>query len=115
MQTRLLPTIVFHGDKDTTVNLSNADAVVAQSGQCASLTRRVEGGQVPGGLKYSRTLHADPSGETVVEQWVIHGAGHAWSGGSATGSYTLPHGPDATGEMLRFFLEHPLRAGTCDG
>ena len=105
---RVVPAIVFHGDKDTTVNPSNADAVVAQSGQGASLRRRVEKGQVAGGLAYSRILHADSSGETVVEQWVIHGAGHAWSGGSRAGSYTLPQGPNATTEMVRFFLEHPL-------
>ncbi|HTV29892.1 MAG TPA: PHB depolymerase family esterase [Xanthobacteraceae bacterium] len=105
---RVVPAIVFHGDKDTTVNPSNADAVVKQSGQGALLTRRVEKGQVAGGLGYSRILHADASGATVVEQWIIHGAGHAWSGGSAAGSYTLPQGPDATTEMVRFFLEHPL-------
>ena len=105
---RVVPAIVFHGDKDTTVNPSNADLVVAQSGQGGSLRRRVEKGQVAGGLAYTRTLHADATGKTVVEQWVIHGAGHAWSGGSPAGSYTLPEGPDATGEMVRFFLEHPL-------
>ena len=105
---RVVPAIVFHGDKDTTVNPSNADLVVAQLGQGASLRRQIEKGQVAGGLPYSRMLHANASGETVVEQWVIHGAGHAWSGGSPAGSYTLPRGPDATGEMIRFFLEHPL-------
>jgi poly(hydroxyalkanoate) depolymerase family esterase len=108
---RVVPAIVFHGDKDTTVNPRNADSVVAQSGQGTSLRRRVEKGQVAGGLAYSRVLHADASGEMVVEQWVIHGAGHAWSGGSPAGSYTLPQGPDATGEMVRFFLEHPLPPG----
>lgn len=108
---RLVPAIVFHGDKDTTVNPRNADSVVAQSGQGASLGRRVEKGRVAGGLAYSRILHLDASGETVVEQWVIHGAGHAWSGGSPAGSYTLPQGPDATSEMVRFFLEHPLPPG----
>jgi poly(3-hydroxybutyrate) depolymerase len=108
---RVVPAIVFHGDSDTTVNPSNADAVVAQSGRGGSLRRLVEKGQVAGGLAYSRILHADASGKTVVEQWVIHGAGHAWSGGSSAGSYTLPQGPDATAEMVRFFLEHPLPPG----
>jgi poly(hydroxyalkanoate) depolymerase family esterase len=108
---RVVPAIVFHGDKDATVNPRNADLVVAQSSQGAALRRRVEKGQVAGGLAYSRMLHVNASGETVVEQWTIHGAGHAWSGGSPAGSYTLPQGPDATGEMVRFFLEHPLPPG----
>ncbi len=108
---RVVPAIVFHGDKDTTVNPKNADSVVAQSGQGTSLRRRVDKGQVAGGLAYSRILHTGASGETLAEQWVIHGAGHAWSGGSPAGSYTLPRGPDATGEMVRFFLEHPLPPG----
>jgi poly(3-hydroxybutyrate) depolymerase len=72
---RVVPAIVFHGDKDTTVDPRNADSVVAQSGQGAVLGRRVETGQVAGGLAYSRMLHADASGETVIEQWVRSGSG----------------------------------------
>jgi poly(hydroxyalkanoate) depolymerase family esterase len=106
---RLVPTIVFHGDQDTTVHPRNGDQVIAQSQATTTqnLQTRVELGQVPGGHAYSRTLQADPSGQALLEQWVIHGAGHAWSGGNPAGSYTDPRGPDAAREMLRFFLEHP--------
>ena len=105
---RLVPTIVFHGDQDSTVHPRNGDHVIAQSRASATtgLQTRVEQGRVPGGHAYSRTLHTDARGQTILEQWVIHGNGHAWSGGSPAGSYTDPQGPDATREMLRFFLEH---------
>jgi poly(3-hydroxybutyrate) depolymerase len=103
---RVVPAIVFHGDGDTTVNPRNGDAIVAQSAQTVPLKAHSEAGQVPNGHAYRRTRHVDPNGLTVIEHWVVHNAGHAWFGGSATGSYTDPRGPDATAEMLRFFLEH---------
>ena len=106
---RIVPTIVFHADRDGTVNPRNGDQVIAQARAAAAvgLQARTERGQVPGGHAYSRTLHAETGGEPVLEQWLVHGGGHAWSGGSAAGSYTDPRGPDASREMLRFFLEHP--------
>jgi poly(hydroxyalkanoate) depolymerase family esterase len=106
---RIIPTIVFHGDQDKTVHPRYADYIIAQSraNMAVDLQTRVQHGRIPGGHAYSRTLHADASGRTVLEQWVIHGSGHGWSGGSPAGSYTDPRGPDATQEMLRFFLEHP--------
>jgi len=107
---RTVATIVFHGDQDATVHPCNGDQVVAQSraAMTTDLKTTVQHGRVPGGHAYSRTFHADESGRAILEQWVIHGAGHAWSGGSPAGSYTDPQGPDAAREMLRFFLEHPL-------
>jgi poly(hydroxyalkanoate) depolymerase family esterase len=105
---RVVPTIVFHGDRDTTVNPCNGDHVIEQSKAAATLDLRtsVEHGQMPGGRAYSRTLHVDAGGRAILEHWIVRGAGHAWSGGSPAGSYTDPRGPDASREMLRFFLEH---------
>jgi len=116
-----VPTIVFHGDRDTTVHPSNGDQVIAQirgvpvvndepdGAPIASDDVTVESGQTPGGRAYTRTVHRDAEGRTDAEHWLVHGAGHAWSGGSPAGSYTDPLGPDASREMLRFFAEHPMR------
>jgi poly(hydroxyalkanoate) depolymerase family esterase len=107
---RIVPAIVFHGDHDTIVHPHNSDQVIAQLREALNidLQATVQEGRVAGGRTYSRILHHDASGQAIFEQWVIHGAGHAWSGGSPAGSYTDPRGPDATREMLRFFLDHPL-------
>ncbi len=102
-----VPAIVFHGDRDATVNPANADAVIAQRTGAGTLRAELDRGSVPGGRGWTRTRYRDARQKTVLERWVVHGEGHAWSGGSADGSYTDPGGPDASGEMLRFFLEHP--------
>ena len=107
LERRVVPTIVFHGDRDTTVHPRNAGQVVAKSTGTARLAMRTEDVPVEHGHPYSLTVGVNDAGETMVEKWVIHGAGHAWSGGSPDGSYTDAHGPDATREMLRFFLAHP--------
>jgi len=103
-----VPTIVFHGDRDTTVHPNNGGQILEQSVRMMRTQKKVHRGQVPGGHAYTRTILSDARGRAMLEHWNIHGAGHAWSGGSPAGSYTDPRGPDATREMLRFFLEHSL-------
>ncbi len=109
-----VPTIVFHGDRDRTVQPSNGAQVAQQAHDAhgarpggAALRARTESGLAPGGRRFSRTVHADTEGQARVEIWTLHGAGHAWSGGHANGSYTDPTGPDASGEMVRFFMALP--------
>ena len=62
-------------------------------------------GETPGGYSYTCTTFKDDNERIVVEHWLVHGAAHAWFGGDPRGSFTDPNGPDATSEMMRFFLE----------
>jgi len=102
----MIPTIIFHGDRDTTVHPDNGAQVVEHAIGTTTTRKKVHRGQIPGGHGYTRTTHAHGERE-ILEHWNVHGAGHAWSGGSPAGSYTDGEGPDATKEMLRFFLDHP--------
>lgn len=103
----VIPMIIFHGDQDRTVAPSNAEALVKQSvteeGRAAAevVVSQSNGNQ----RSVTRTLYPARQGQGLVEYWQIHGAGHAWSGGSAAGSYTDTQGPDASAEMVRFFLQ----------
>ena len=105
-QQHLIPTIVFHGDQDRTVHPRNGAEIVKGAAGGIAFEPEVEHGTVPQGRRYSRSIQRDRSGKEIIEDWVIDGAGHAWSGGSTAGSFTDPLGPDATKEMLRFFLAH---------
>ena len=104
-----VPAIVFHGDRDSTVHPKNGDQVVTRAASSGRFQRKVQQGTTATGRAFTRTVHLDAKGNAHVEDWVIHGGGHAWFGGSAKGSYTDPQGPDASREMLRFFLSHKRR------
>jgi poly(hydroxyalkanoate) depolymerase family esterase len=115
---RPVPAIVFHGDQDHTVHQRNGEHLIAAvlASDLASRARpargtrpavRVENGVTDRGRRFTRSVHVGGQGAPVAEHWLVHGAGHAWSGGYAAGSYTDTQGPDATREMLRFFFEHP--------
>lgn len=112
---RGVPTIVFHGDRDHTVHAQNGAEIVEQAirghADAPRLQASTRRGAAAGGRQYTHTVYADTANQPVVEQWVLHGAGHAWSGGSPQGSFTDMGGPDASAEMIRFFHSQP-RAGT---
>jgi poly(hydroxyalkanoate) depolymerase family esterase len=102
------PTIVFHGDRDATVHPCNGAKVIDRVAAIASLQMRTERKSSPQGYSFSRSEYRNASGLGVLELWELHGAGHSWSGGSPAGSFTSEDGPDASKEMLRFFLQHQL-------
>lgn len=104
-----VPTIIFHGDADPVVNPRNGRFVAARTLAAHPPLKKVERkGRAPGGRDYVTTTHRGKNGKPFCEHWVVEGAGHAWAGGHPSGSYTDPAGPDASREMLRFFLRHRL-------
>ena len=102
-----IPAIVFHGDGDTVVSPRNGDAVATswREGTPAAVASEQSG--EANGRSYTRRSFRDDASQRTLEQWIVHGAGHMWCGGSAAGSHTDPTGPDASREMVRFFLAHP--------
>lgn len=107
------PIIVFHGDLDATVNVKNSAAVVRQTiddytmgttEESKEVALLEETGEITGRV-FTRRIHTGNEGRVVAEHWTVHGAGHAWSGGSRHGSYTDANGPDASEEILRFFMQ----------
>ncbi len=107
-----MPIIVFHGDRDQTVNPRNSDNIVSQCvpprAQAHMQTRQTEGAE----RTYTQTIYQGPDGAVVAEHWLVHGADHAWFGGDRRGSFTDGTGPDASREMMRFFAAqvHPTAA-----
>ena len=100
------PLIVFHGDMDGTVHPRNGEGVIEQSLQLSGqyyLNAQHETGEARG-RSFTREIHRSAAGDVLAERWTVHGSGHAWSGGQREGSYADARGPDASSEMMRFFL-----------
>ena len=117
---RMVPMIVFQGTRDTVVSSINGDQVVQQWIETNQLGSHglyladyknpttTTSGQVPEGYAYTVYAWKDSRGKEVQTYWKIHGLGHAWSGGSPTGSYTDPQGPHASEAIYQFFMNHPM-------
>jgi poly(hydroxyalkanoate) depolymerase family esterase len=107
LPSKSIPLIVFHGDQDVVVNSRNGERLVSQWLGDGVQNRRQETSSglasEGNGHAFTRTLYYDDAGHAVAENWLVHGAGHAWSGGGTGGSFAVSAGPDASREMLRFF------------
>jgi poly(hydroxyalkanoate) depolymerase family esterase len=100
--------IIFQGDADRTVHPSNAASIAhAACGHTPETSKHTAPSSH--GRSYAKTIWHDENGSAQMEKWIIQGAGHAWSGGSQEGSFTDPKGPDASAEMVRFFLSEDVR------
>lgn len=105
---RPTPTIIFHGSADRTVHPKNASRIAADTLAAGPEQTMVEQARATtGGRSHRRDITSTLDGQVLVDHWTIEGLGHAWSGGRPGGSYTDPAGPDASAEMVRFFLAQP--------
>ncbi|MDV2885994.1 PHB depolymerase family esterase [Alkalihalophilus pseudofirmus] len=115
---QVMPTIVFHGTSDYTVQPINGDQVISQWAKTNDLAyggventyindtpNQTKQGQVSGGRSYTNYIYQDKYGITILEKYLVNGMGHAWSGGSTQGSYTDPNGPNASELMWQFFMQ----------
>ena len=100
-----LPTIVFHGTADSTVALVNGTRIATHALHGQSQTIEAEATGMTGGRGWRLRTATDMTGRPLLEHWTVEGLGHAWSGGQPGGSYTDAKGPDASAEMVRFFLD----------
>jgi poly(hydroxyalkanoate) depolymerase family esterase len=98
-------TIIFHGTADITVHPANGkalfDRVSSQHGALQELATKA----TVSGKRVTRSVVGPAAGPAIAEYWIIEGGGHAWSGGDDNGSYADASGPDASREMIRFFLD----------
>jgi poly(hydroxyalkanoate) depolymerase family esterase len=97
-----IPIIVFHGGADPVVNPENGRQLASQWAVAAGAKDFLRRVSTEGGLSVTRDVWGP-----LAELWIVDGLGHAWSGGSPEGTFTDARGPDASAEMMRFFLAHP--------
>jgi poly(hydroxyalkanoate) depolymerase family esterase len=113
----LMPTIIFQGTSDTTVNPTNAQQLFDQFTQFNDLADNqrdddsintsqaiVENGQIPSGHSF-RYDHVDYRGKPLIARYTVRPMQHAWSGGSGF-QYMDPAGPEASELLWTFFKNY---------
>jgi len=105
-----VPLIVFHGDRDTAVNVLNAGHLVtarlaAEPTGTLPVTATTTHDGNDSVRPFELTEFSNADGKVVLESWIVKGGGHTWFGGDGAGSYVDVKGPDASAEMVRFFLD----------
>jgi poly(hydroxyalkanoate) depolymerase family esterase len=112
---REVPTLVFHGTSDLTVNPVNAHQTLSQWAQANDRGYdALDDNDVDDTADATSTATAcrsytrydyrnAQSGATTMRKYMISGLGHRWSGGSSAGSYTDSCGPDASSIIVSFF------------
>ena len=113
------PLIVFQGTTDSVVGAVNSERIAdqwlayrAQDPLAGPLRQR----SVTVAAARPRTQTSKrgaevhrwyrPDGRKMLEVWRVEGLGHAWSGGTASGSYSDRRGPRASTQMWQFFSSH---------
>jgi poly(hydroxyalkanoate) depolymerase family esterase len=108
---RVVPVIAIHGAADPSVSIVNLRATARQWAVANALAAHASAPDPvemhPADHRLSGQRYVLSNGTVLAEAWRVDGLAHAWSGGSAAGSYTDPSAPDATTMMIEFFRVHP--------
>ncbi len=112
-----VPTIIFQGKTDYTVNSVNATHLVVATSkmndilddnsenntQSAKALQTVRSSAPNGGHTYAVSTYGQSVQGPLITMVLIDGMSHAWSGAARMGSYADPKGPNAT-EMIWNFV-----------
>lgn len=111
-----MPVMVIHGDSDKVVSPRNADEtveqwlgvhrVLRQQGKLPALGAPVATTSQDNGYTVRTREWRNLAGDAIVSDVRIEELGHAWSGGSTTGTFTDAKGPDASVLLANFCERH---------
>lgn len=115
-----VPTLVIHGDHDTTVNPVNAQQIIDELKFRAELIDPAAGALLPSaelrvtaGRDY-RQQDYTREGRIVLRKILIEGLAHAWSGGDDHLEFNDAEGPAASRLIVDFVTQHRCEVDRAD-